>query len=341
MKKPTLKAIAKASGVSIATVSFALSGKGKISKDMSEKILQIASEMGYERQDRKYQRKQSEVRRITIMTYVNQEWAYAWNLVTPIINSIENSTALKDYEIILIPVQDPENIEGLFKNILDSQAEGIISIHYAEPLLFKRLEEMKIPALIVNNSKLLNEVCTVCSDDFEGAYNLTMFMIEKGHRRILYIDYYREHQESVLSDRFIGFKKAMMELCSEQEVVHITIGLFDVQVLKAELKTYLDAPEPPTAIFAHDDRLAQIIITQLETMGYRVPEDLSIVAPGDVLDYSCPITPRITTMSIQTTVLGHVAAEKMKSLIDDHHVDVHGLKVSQRLVDRGSCISVS
>ena len=66
-----------------------------------------------------------------------------------------------------------------------------------------------------------------------------------------------------------------------------------------------------------------------------MPKDVSLVAPGDVLDYGLPRMPQITTMRINTTLLGRIAANLM--LEDQNgHEDVHVLKVKEQLVVRES-----
>ena len=78
-------------------------------------------------------------------------------------------------------------------------------------------------------------------------------------------------------------------------------------------------------------------ISVLTEMGLNVPRDISIIAPGDVLDYSMPYIPRITTMRIDTTYLGRITAQMMVNRLTHNPDEVHGLKVKQQLVRRGSC----
>jgi DNA-binding LacI/PurR family transcriptional regulator len=64
---------------------------------------------------------------------------------------------------------------------------------------------------------------------------------------------------------------------------------------------------------------------------------VSLVAPGDVLDYSLPLMPQITTMRIDTTLLGKIAANLMFDRMRNTDSDVHVLKVKEQLVRRASC----
>ena len=64
----------------------------------------------------------------------------------------------------------------------------------------------------------------------------------------------------------------------------------------------------------------------------RCPDDVSLVAPGDVLDYSLPLMPQITTMRINTMLLGRIAANLMFERMKNGHEEVHVLKVKEQLV---------
>ena len=73
-------------------------------------------------------------------------------------------------------------------------------------------------------------------------------------------------------------------------------------------------------------------------MGIRVPEDVSLIAPGDVLDYSEPFIPPITTMRIDTAMMGQLAGELLLKRLRDPGLGLQVLKVKQQLVERGSCL---
>ena len=98
-------------------------------------------------------------------------------------------------------------------------------------------------------------------------------------------------------------------------------------------------PVPPTALFVIDDELALSVHQVLHEYGLTVPGDISIIAPGDVLDYSKPYVPQFTTMRINTEAVGSTTGELMVNRIKHSRHKWYGLKVNQELVDRGSCSS--
>ncbi len=84
-----------------------------------------------------------------------------------------------------------------------------------------------------------------------------------------------------------------------------------------------------------------MLIGLLQKRGINVPDQISIVAPGDVLDYSQPYIPPITTMRIDTAAMGKMAALILQErLSGDRSPHQKVLKVPQHLIERGSCRSL-
>ena len=72
---------------------------------------------------------------------------------------------------------------------------------------------------------------------------------------------------------------------------------FNSSLVKCVLCSQLPIPRV-TALFVYDDYLGMIVHTALTAMGLAVPRDMSIICPGDVMDYSEPFYPRLTTMHL-------------------------------------------
>ena len=91
-----------------------------------------------------------------------------------------------------------------------------------------------------------------------------------------------------------------------------------------------------TAIFALDDDVAVRVVEMLRRLGIGVPQRISVLAPGDMLDYSLCYVPQITTMRIDTTYMGRIAGQMMHNRIAHNPQELHVLKVKQQLMSRGS-----
>ncbi len=335
-EKPTLKDVAREAGVSYTTASLVLSGKGKISERVRDKVFATATQLGYKKKLRLPAEKGKRSNYIAILHYV--PWDYSWNFIRPFIIELEKVFYKRDYFPLFLNMNQQLSSEDVLHKIINSGIHGVCSIHYSDEGLFERLEKSEIPVVIINNSNVQNKFDLVCVDDFQGAYEGTLHLIELGHRHIVYADYHRPDFPAVFADRFIGFKKAIDEYqLPFEKGQRITTDLYGLKELKTKLRAWFTKTNKPTAIFVHDDYFAARVMTVLRTLSLRVPQDVSILAPGDTLSYQEPFIPQITTMKINTSLMGKLAGDLMMNRLTKKPEDIHVLKVKQQLIKRGSC----
>jgi LacI family transcriptional regulator len=205
------------------------------------------------------------------------------------------------------------------------------------------MDNRGIPVIIINNLTYIDKFTTIGVDDFQGAYIGAKHLLKLGHKNILFVDYKRDAMPSIVDDRFYGLLKPKNEAGAEQALyTRLTVLAQKGVELTEKLSNFFSGNERPTAIFAHDDYLALHIITALDELGIRVPDNVSIIAPGDVLDYSEPFIPGITTMKIDTSLLGKIAADAMiKRLNNKDENEPYSLRIKQHLVERSSCIPLT
>lgn len=339
MNSPKLKDIAQEAGVSLATASFVLNGKGKISKDVRKRVFEAAEKLGYRKNVYASSVARKNFIHIAILVFEDFEKAFEWNFILPIIVQLEAVMTAKGYYPVLIPVNLKLSTRQVLDKIHAAGTRAIFSIHYGNPELFYQLEDMGIPVILINNADYQDRFHSVCVDNFQGAYEGAMYLIRLGHRKIAYLDYHETTEKSVTVDRFVGFKKALDEHritfpLENKRRVH----LFDTTELQNALNDLFSSPEKPTAIFAHDDYIAASVVAALRFMGLRVPEDISVLAPGgDTLDYKLPVVPKITTMRIDAELMGRLAGELMMNRLVKEPEQISVLKVKQQIMERESC----
>lgn len=339
MSKATLKDVAKAASVSLATASLVLNRKGQLSDNVRERVLDAAKALDYHKpivlgENRRY------LGYVAILVFEDAEKAFVWNFFRRIIVQLEAVVTRAGYYPIIIPVTINCEPQDILEKILVAKAKAVCSIDYGNAELFRNLEEQGLPVIVINNTGFQTQYFSVCVDDFHGAYEGAKHLITLGHTRIAYGEYHRPEMPALLYDRFVGFKKALDEAdLPFPEEFRMTVNLFDPDDLLQQLRALFQSATPPTAIFAHDDYLAACIIGDLRALQLRVPEDVSIIAPGDTLDYTQPFTPQITTMCINNELMGKLAGEMLLERFQNPQAGVHVLKVNQNLVERGSCRS--
>ncbi len=338
MPRPKLQNVAQEAKVSLTTASLALSGKGKISAAVRERVAQAAQKIGYQRRERRSPVPSQAPGTVTILLPVDDTWAHIFYFVRPIIVEIERSLIREGFYPVLLPTFYSSDAEDMVAKVLANEAKAVFSIHYGNERLFRNLEEMGIPVVVVMNNNYQDTLYSVCVDDFQGAYEGCLHLLRLGHTSIGYIDYPRPELPAVVVDRFFGFRKAVEEFAVPfSPDLRLTTDLHDREMLRAGLRRLFSLPNKPTALFAHDDYFAARVIAELSALGMQVPGDVSIIAPGDVLDYGEPFVPQITTMKINTALMGQISADLIVNRLRRHPEDIHVLKVKQQLVDRGSC----
>jgi LacI family transcriptional regulator len=315
-----------------------LAGKGKISEEVRERVLQAAGTLGYQRRGARQEAPTDAPSTITILLPVDDEWSHVFHFIRPIIVEIERNLIRENFYPVVLPTFYSTEVANTISKILANEAKAVFSIHYGNDALFRQLEDMGIPVVLIMNNNFQDTLYSVCVDDFQGAYEGCLHLIRLGHRWIGYVDYHRPDLPAVVVDRFIGFKKAMDEYAIPFESdLRLTVRWDDRAALAQGMRRMFAGPRRPTALFVHDDYFAARVILELSEMGLRVPDDVSIIAPGDVLNFADPFVPQITTMRINTALMGQIAADMLLSRIRRNPDDIHVLKVKQQLVDRGSC----
>jgi LacI family transcriptional regulator len=334
--KPKLKDVAKAAGVSLTTASLVLSGKGRISPEVQQNVLKAVEDLGYVRKNRSIDA--GGTKNVGIFQSIDYEWGFIWVFIRPLIDQIEKNMRALKINTVLLPIKKTDTKQEIIEKIQKADVQAVVSIHYGNADLFTFLEESDIPVIVVMNGNFQDTFYSVCVDDYQGAYEGTLHLIKLGHRKIAYVEAERPDLPMLLNDRFIGYRKAMEEygLQMPEESI-IRFELSDKVELDSKIAGAFDKPDRPTAIFCLDDEIALRVYFVLEELGFTIPKDVSLIAPGDVLDYEQHYYPQITTMKINTTYMGEIVALMMQNRINHNPEDIHVLKVKQQLVRRGTC----
>lgn len=335
--KPRLDDVARKAGVSLTTASLALSDQGRISGATREKVLEAARDLGYFPKKRRIEAPAAGTRDIAVLIDMDPEWSVILVLIRPIIYEFERTIRQAGFNTVLVPISRADSTTVILDKIRCSGAVGVASINFASPELILLLESAGIPVVIVMNSTYQDRFYTVCVDDFEGAYEGASYLVKSGHLRLGYVDCVRPDLPVLPIDRFFGFKKAIEEYHLDfDDSMRRLLPLEDEGEAQGAVESLMSLHPDITAIFALDDDVAVRVVEMLRRMGMGVPDRISVLSPGDMLDYSLCYVPQITTMRIDTTYMGRITAQMMLNRITHNPEEIHVLKVKQQLVRRGS-----
>ena len=174
----------------------------------------------------------------------------------------------------------------------------------------------------------------VFSDDIQGAYDMTRYLISQGHRRICFVGNIRLPW---FSRCFAGYQRAMNE--ADRVPRHSDIhSEDDVEIGYLGTKSLLAGNEPVTAIFAGNDPTAHGVYKALRESGLRIPDDISVAGCNDTVGVW--LYPGLTTIREFPEELGKHLAEVVLNRIANPRQDAQCVTIPTELIKRDSCCSI-
>lgn len=329
-KSVTMSDIASELGCSTVTVSKALGDKDGVSSELRQRIKQKANEMGYRVSGVSKSSKDVMTYNIGVLVskrFISDASAYYWVVYRYIVELLQKQS----YYGILEVVPEKDERAGITPNSLtDRKVDGIIVLGQFSDRYVEKILSVQIPAVFLDFYSSRSDVETILSDNFFGSYTVTNHLIDKGHRRIGFIGTITA--TSSIQDRYMGYYKSLLE--------H-RIPLRDDWVIDDRdeegmvFKALRFPDEMPTAFVCNCDRVAYMAVNQLKAMGYRIPEDISVVGYDNHI-YSTISNPRITTMDVNSHRMSSEAVEIIVKKIRDNNYRCGRILVTGKLLERDS-----
>ena len=273
----TLADIAKATGLSVNTVSRALKNKDDISRETCERVQKIAREMGYVRNYLASSLRSGRTKTLAMIagTMVNPFYAILADL-------IQWEAVRLGYSLMILSSQeDPKTELQAVEMAISRRVDGVLitPCSFDSPAL-EALRAAGVPFVLLSRyQEGTQDDCGYC-DDEEGGYLAGKYLIESGHRKLAMLSY----RQVVFSsrERFSGFRRACTEAGLGEEDVFYAIPEREEEI-PSLLKSWID--QGVTGLFSFCDVEAWITITMLENANYRVPRDLTVVGFDNILGY--------------------------------------------------------
>lgn len=334
-----MKDIAERSGVSVATVSLSLNGKGNISREVRARIAAVAEELGYLKNIHASSMAGQKSYHIAVLVPERDEKSFDWYLMRNIMISVEETITTEHYYPILLPVDYQQKSREIVEKVVRSGAGAVFSINFGTREHFRQLEDRGIPVVLLNESRYAQEFHSVTADALYGAYEATRHALAAENPRLIYVDYRRPKATGIVYDRRAGFEKAVNDATDDVDTEFLTIENLDDNTLVEETAERIGAmvESRSLSVVAHDDFLAAMLYAHWSRMGIRVPEQISIVSPGDTLNYTIPFIPQITTLRSDTELMGTLGGQMMMRRLSGKSTRIENLKVQHIFADRGSC----
>ena len=331
VKAVKLADIAQRLGVSVVTVSKALSGQKGVSEELRAKIKTLADEMGYTpiHSNQSGRSKSYTIGVITMESYFSKFASFYWKMYQEFATRAVRKNCFSMLEVV--SNYDMDNLNQP-KLIAEDRVDGIIVLGRPKKEYLKMLYQNKrVPMVFMDFYDDEEIVDSVVSAGFYGMYRMTDYLIKNGHTRIAYVGTIM-YTESI-TDRYFGYCKALMERGIEQRQDWIINDRDYVDGIMGLDYKYTLPEDMPTAFVCNNDIAAYALIKQLEEKGYRVPEDLSVVGYDDYL-YAEFGESNITTYAVDMAEMTKKALACLIKNIENLTVHIGTHVVSGRMIVR-------
>lgn len=328
-KKIRMADIAQELGVSVVTVSKALSGKEGVGDEMRAKINSLAREMGYVPLRTKPQDKPNphsgNIGILVADLYFAENTFYS-GLYRQVLMYCKRCgySALLD-----LVTKEAEHRCVLPSMIVEGKVDGVIFMGQISREYRNAVTKTGLPFLLLDFFDEEGEGTSVISDNVSGGYYLTKHLIRSGRREIGFVG--SIHETSSIMERFLGYTKALL---SEG----ITPRMDWVQDDRNSDGQYLPfrLPDPmPQAFLCSCDQVAYNLVNCLKKAGVRVPEDVAVVGYDDHY-YARLSDPKLTTYHVNVEDMSKVVVRELIARIHGEASDTRQIIVQGRLVQRQS-----
>lgn len=299
MSQPTLTDIAEKTGVSVVTVSKALSGKKGVSEPVRKKIQQAAAELGYRKPEQASPAKRTAV--VVAERYLLDQHSLYWKIY----QEMAKQTALMGKMLLLeiIPAQT-EHAQMLPKVLENGNIDGLLILgNFTRSYMMFLEKASTVPIVFVDAQSPSGTMDCVLTDNYFGGAEMTSYLLSLGHRNIGYLGTF--HVTDSIDDRFFGAQKAMFArgLSIPPEWRIDDRSRTDFHMYSSE-ELVLPEGKLPTAFFCNCDLAAEALIGKLRSMGLSVPGDVSVAG----FDHYLPYGPRYMELTTFDTNPADMAA---------------------------------
>lgn len=328
----TIREIAQTLGVSPAAVSFVLNRRPGVGAEKRRLIEAALRENGYEL--RAQERPSSDTKHIKFIkkrvSYQNDCFA------ADLLDAVTRYAVQRSCQISMAVMPPDADCSALFAQE-HSYIDGLIYLasSFTQGDL-KKTMRLPFPAVYLDfeeDPDNFYQINTINADNYHASYLALRHLFSLGHRQIGYLKSIQ--QLGCLRQRFQYFQQHLSTLGGHLRPEHvIAVDMSQDSLAQSLLHRFSVMSSMPTAFVAENDVLAVQALNVLQTLGYRVPDDISLIG-FDNSQISTLVTPKLSTIDVNVEELAQAAIDRLLCLMAGPHAAVH-MNVGVRLIKRSS-----
>lgn len=311
VRAATIKDVAQLAGVSISTVSRVVNQQGGVSPKLTKQIERAIAQLHY---------RSNNVARALRRS--------ATNTLGFIVPSVENPA----FGVLSKAIESTANRHGFFTILCNTDGEVEKEVHYMRLLIGQQVDGIIFNAMGLYDERLLPAVhsgvpvvvvgrkipgiptTNVTVDNREGACMAVNYMISTGLSHIAFIFGLYE-SATALDDRFAGYRDALVQNGIPYDDRLVINALNDFESGAEAVQRLIDKNIHFDGIFASNDLIALSCIKQLDVLGIRIPDQVSVMG-YDMIPFSQMRHPQLSTVNSNLALLGTESIETLLRIIE-------------------------
>lgn len=329
-KKVRMADIAAQLGISVVSVSKALSGKEGVSEETRAKVLELARQLDYVplRTREKAEKPVSNSGNIGILMddlFFEDNTFYS-NMYRQLIMSCNEHGYSAMLELVTAEAEASRTIPAIVQG---RKVEGLIFMGQLSRDYIQAVAQSGLPFVLLDFYDEDMDADSVTSDNVAGGYRLTKHLLETGRRKIGFVG--NILSTSSIMDRFLGYSKALLRS-------GIPLRM-DWILPDRNGRTKPTSPtlpqEMPEAFLCSCDDTAHTLVEVLKAAGYRVPEDVAVAGYDDYhIAQFC--NPQLTTYHVNTKDMARLSVRQLVRRIKGPQTTPENVVVGGKLIRRES-----
>jgi len=328
----TMKDVAHHAGVSRTAVSLVLNDRYNVTlaHETRQRVLSAAAELGY--------RPNAGAR---ALAQQRSDW---YGLVTEIVTAPfavdvikgAQDRAMADGKYLLISStqSDAASETAVFERLLEQRVEGLIyATTWHRGIIVPEIAR-EVPTVLVNCFDIEGRHLAVVPDERIGGYRATARLVSAGHRRIGFINLDPGIPAAI--GRRDGYLGALRDADIDPDESLEVAGDATADSGFEAAEQLLDLPEPPTAIFCANDRMAMGAYDAIKERGLRIPHDVAVIGFDNQELIAGYLRPGLTTVSLPFEQMGAIGVDLLAAIIAGEPTDTKLVTVDCPLLERAS-----
>ena len=320
--------VAREAGVSVATVSKVVNGRYGVAQATLDKVHAVIDELGYEAS--LGARSLRSLRTNVIGVLVAEFEPFS----TELLKGVSDAIADTQYELIAYAGRHHGGHVGWERRSLVRLGGSVIDGAIVVTPTVVDTRSGDVPVVAVDPHTGPAGFPTVESDNLAGATTATEYLLQLGHRRIVFLGGRPDLESARLREN--GVRDAMAAAGVEVDESRVVVGGYRAESAEAPARALLDRDDRPTAVFAANDLTAIRTMEVARSLGLDVPGDVSVIGFDNVPE-SVLATPPLTTISQPLREIGATALRMLVAALEGTDTGPTHVRLPTTMVERGSC----